>query len=291
MVGPIRRVVGPAPQRAHFDLLSMSCQRDAASGILVPASADEWAGVMARAGILGGPPSAIFSCLEVGEAPMDSIGELGDVALTPDRVGPDQSGGRCIEDAAARILRHRNGLEGAELAAFDAMLDDVTDERGVRRVKSRARSWRYSTTCWTRAGNEDNPSGSTSSFVVFSRPFLASTGDSDLDGALPHNQAELSGSVDAILSTIVGEKDFVANWHWLVLLSSGKFAYITGGCGYTGWDRQSSCEAFEGDSLREAIRLVPEAFHDDVLAGLGRTRDGLEGDELAAFDALVGRIP
>ena len=93
---------------------------------------------------------------------------------------------------------------------------------------------------------------------------------------------ELSGSIDAIMSTIAGEPEG-ENWHWLVLLSSGRFAYITGGCDCTG----CNCEAFEADSLREVLRLVPEAHHDDVLAGLGRTRDGLDGAELAAFDELV----
>jgi hypothetical protein len=288
VVGPIRRVGDPAPQRAHLDLLSMPCHRDAASGILVPASADEWAGVMARAGIVGaGRPSVIFSSQEVSEVPMDSIGELGDVddvAPTPDSGGPDRSGGQCIEEAAARIRRRRDELEGAELAAFDAMLDDLK-LRGALAVRHQEGA-----AGWTRAGVEAKPGGSSSSFIVFARPSPASTGDSDLDSALLHNVVALSGSVDAILSTIVGENEG-ANWHWLVLLSSGRFAYITGGCDYTGWDCQSSCEAFEADSLREVLRLVPEAFHDDVLAGLSRTRDELEGDELAAFDALVGRIP
>jgi len=94
--------------------------------------------------------------------------------------------------------------------------------------------------------------------------------DEDLSAALEHNAVELDGTVTRILSTIEGANDG-ADWHWLVELSSGKFAYITGGCDYTGWDCQSNCEGFEADTVRDALRLVPEAYHDDIVMGMNRS--------------------
>lgn len=59
--------------------------------------------------------------------------------------------------------------------------------------------------------------------------------DHDLSSALEHNSVVLPSPVDAILATIGGEYDG-SDWHWLVRLEGGDYAYITGGCDYTGWD-------------------------------------------------------
>ena len=242
MTRPVRYPL--ASHRVHFDRLiasdlsptaaPSSIHRDPTSGILVPASPEEWAVVLAHAGIASPPPDAIWQCEEASGDLADSIGEFSPTAA--------QGAVEGIPDVAYQEAVAGWGADG-----------EIEQEHAAEHAAA---------------------------------PGAASTGDGDLDNALRHNRVELSGSIDAIMSTIAGEPEG-ANWHWLVLLSSGRFAYITGGCDYTGWDCKSNCEAFEADSLREVLRLVPEAHHDDVLAGLGRTRDGLDGAELAAFDELV----
>lgn len=59
--------------------------------------------------------------------------------------------------------------------------------------------------------------------------------DYNLLAALQENgHSCVVGEIVEVLATIEGENDG-ADWHWLVLLDEG-FAYVTGGCDYTGWD-------------------------------------------------------
>lgn len=59
--------------------------------------------------------------------------------------------------------------------------------------------------------------------------------DHDLSSALSHNSVVLPAPIAEILATIEGAND-EADWHWIVRLDGGGYAYITGGCDYTGWD-------------------------------------------------------
>ena len=58
----------------------------------------------------------------------------------------------------------------------------------------------------------------------------------DLKYAMKYNPLEFSyGEIAAILAEIEGEYDG-AHWHWVVSLNDGRYAYISGGADYTGWD-------------------------------------------------------
>lgn len=84
---------------------------------------------------------------------------------------------------------------------------------------------------------------------------------SDLAAAVNYNMCEVTLSDLAgasVALTLEGENDG-ADWHWLVELADGRWAYINGGCDYTGWDCQSSCDAHIADSRAEAMKLCPEA--------------------------------
>lgn len=91
--------------------------------------------------------------------------------------------------------------------------------------------------------------------------------DSDLQGAFMYNSARPSSPIVEILATVDGCNDY-ADWHWLAMLESGRFAYITGGCDYTGWDCQSNLDVHEADTLAECVRLVPEVERDKIAAQL-----------------------
>lgn len=80
----------------------------------------------------------------------------------------------------------------------------------------------------------------------------------DLHYAIGNNACPVSGQIIEMLAHIDGAED-EANWHWLVMLDNGRFAYITGGCDYTGWDCQSSLDTFEEETIEAALRQVGDA--------------------------------
>ena len=41
--------------------------------------------------------------------------------------------------------------------------------------------------------------------------------------------------VKRVLAVVEGEHDG-ADWHWIIALRDGRYAYTSGGCDYTGWD-------------------------------------------------------
>ena len=63
--------------------------------------------------------------------------------------------------------------------------------------------------------------------------------------------------IAGVVLEITGENDEYS-WHWLVSLSDGRFAYITGWCDYTGWDCKSGAERFDASSLDSALSLCPQ---------------------------------
>lgn len=85
-------------------------------------------------------------------------------------------------------------------------------------------------------------------------------GDTEIAYALQYNSVPELGLADIarVALTISGENDG-PNWHWLVELFDGSWAYVEGGCDYTGWDCQSHCYAYRAPSLADALALVPEA--------------------------------
>ena len=77
----------------------------------------------------------------------------------------------------------------------------------------------------------------------------------DLSAACEENGIDSSDLVDVLLE-ITGEND-EADWHWIVTTTSG-FAYISGGCDYTGWDCQSGAERFDAANQEAALALCPQ---------------------------------
>lgn len=61
--------------------------------------------------------------------------------------------------------------------------------------------------------------------------------DGDLIGCLNYNSQEGFDLPDIaeVLAVVEGEHDG-ASWHWILKLNNGTFAYLVGGCDYTGWD-------------------------------------------------------
>lgn len=82
----------------------------------------------------------------------------------------------------------------------------------------------------------------------------------DLEACLQYNNVGFKDTdVAERLLTIKGEND-VHEWHWIVRLHDGRWAYVVGGCDYTGWDCQSSAEAHFGDTRDEAIEQAGEVW-------------------------------
>ena len=90
----------------------------------------------------------------------------------------------------------------------------------------------------------------------------------DLRSACEYNNIDSSDLVDVLLE-ITGEND-EASWHWIVTTTSG-FAYISGGCDYTGWDCQSGAERFDAATQEAALALcsqdVRRVFEDMLAKG------------------------
>lgn len=80
----------------------------------------------------------------------------------------------------------------------------------------------------------------------------------DLGAAMYHHGLSLSSAPVKVVLELTGQNDG-AEWHWIILLESGTYAYVTGGCDYTGWDCQSNAYVYEADTLEGALGLVDEA--------------------------------
>ncbi len=81
--------------------------------------------------------------------------------------------------------------------------------------------------------------------------------DYDLEACVKHNINSFSlNDISHIIGCIEGENDGAA-WHWIVLLKDNTFAYITGGCDYTGWDCQSGGSISFGKNIKEVLSSTP----------------------------------
>ena len=67
-------------------------------------------------------------------------------------------------------------------------------------------------------------------------------------------------------------------WHWICKRDDGGYAYITGGCDYTGWDCQSGMDRHDADTLDGALALSPQderhVFEDMISKG-DKARDSI----------------
>lgn len=62
--------------------------------------------------------------------------------------------------------------------------------------------------------------------------------DYDLTACLEYNPGSVpfvATDIHKVLAVIEGEHD-ERNWYWLLELCDGQYAYLEGGCDYTGWD-------------------------------------------------------
>lgn len=61
--------------------------------------------------------------------------------------------------------------------------------------------------------------------------------DSDLESAIHYHLTDKLkvGDIKSVLAQVPGEADD-ANWNWVMEMKDGRYALITGGCDYTGWD-------------------------------------------------------
>lgn len=60
--------------------------------------------------------------------------------------------------------------------------------------------------------------------------------------------------VAEVIATSEGENDG-ANWLCVVKLNDGRFAFVSAGCDYTGWDCQSSGHGIVATDLQHLVRL------------------------------------
>lgn len=78
--------------------------------------------------------------------------------------------------------------------------------------------------------------------------------DGDLSYAVEYNDVAPFRLEDVayVLAALMGENDG-PDYHWIVAMKDHTYAYVTGGCDYTGWDCQSGASAEIFISLREAL--------------------------------------
>jgi hypothetical protein len=95
--------------------------------------------------------------------------------------------------------------------------------------------------------------------------------DRDLWNALRWNDIALPADIVDIVATLTRDgTDRGIDWygyHWLVVLADGQCAYVTGCNGESGWS-YSDCEAFVEPDMGAAIRQIPEAYRDELVAQL-----------------------
>lgn len=82
--------------------------------------------------------------------------------------------------------------------------------------------------------------------------------DYDLSAGLRYNGlGQNIGRIAKVHLSLTDGTDY-PSFHWIVELVDGKFAYVSGGHDYTGWDCQSDCEWLDADTFDAAMQLVPQ---------------------------------
>lgn len=89
--------------------------------------------------------------------------------------------------------------------------------------------------------------------------------DSDLEALFSEGHGgELKISdIHNVLAEVPGGADG-SNWFWIVELCDGRFAYITGGCDYSGWGCRDWGETKIAGTVKEAIELVKPESYDEA---------------------------
>lgn len=106
--------------------------------------------------------------------------------------------------------------------------------------------------------------------------------DPDLRSALSCNS--LGQNIERIAKVVVSLDDGTdeTNWHWIVQLVDGKFAYVSGGHDYTGWDCQSDCDWEDAETFDDAMKLTPQderrVFEDMIAKGEEHRSGYAKGD-------------
>lgn len=74
--------------------------------------------------------------------------------------------------------------------------------------------------------------------------------------------------IDVIVAEVCGQNDD-DDWYWILQLKDGSFAWAVGGCDYTGWDCQSSCDLKDGFS-------TPQEAIDDLKLSTYESRENIK---------------
>jgi hypothetical protein len=108
-------------------------------------------------------------------------------------------------------------------------------------------------------------------------------------GMVSEPKAELGFGVDdvaEILATDDGEND-ERQWVGVFRLTNGQFAFVEGGCDYTGWDCQSSAYGTVASSVDELVRW---AMDDDARSRLADALDPVTDEQMSAAAAGLRRL-
>ena len=81
--------------------------------------------------------------------------------------------------------------------------------------------------------------------------------DHDLVDCLEFNSQDGFSVEDIkrVLAVWEGENDG-DDWRWILVLNSGKFVFLQGGCDYTGWDCQSSANSIICDDIKDIVSAM-----------------------------------
>lgn len=80
--------------------------------------------------------------------------------------------------------------------------------------------------------------------------------DYDICACLEYNGQEYDvPDIEKVLAVHEGERDG-DDWRWVLLLKDGRYAFLMGGCDYTGWDCQSWATTAFADTPEGAARFA-----------------------------------
>lgn len=85
--------------------------------------------------------------------------------------------------------------------------------------------------------------------------------DYDLDACLEYNPQDGFAVTDIarVLAVWEGENDG-DDWRWILLLNDGRYAFLQGGCDYTGWDCQSGADSAIVPTIADALAEAKKAY-------------------------------
>lgn len=78
--------------------------------------------------------------------------------------------------------------------------------------------------------------------------------DYDFTAAVYYNDVDVDlDNVKQVLVVWQGENEG-DEWRWIFVTHDSRYAFMSGGCDYTGWDCQSSCSVEYFPTIAEAVR-------------------------------------